>query len=143
VDVSEKPVTRREAVARGRVTVRPETLAAVRAGAVPKGDVLVAARVAGIMASKQTPSLLPLCHPLPIDEAALDIGFSDQPPALEIEARVRCTGRTGAEMEALVAVCVAALTIYDMCKPLDSTMRIEAVRLIRKSGGKSGIVILE
>ncbi len=143
VDVGEKPVTRREAVARGRITMRPETLAAVRSGTVPKGDVLAAARLAGIMASKQTPTLLPLCHPLPIDEAALDFAFSDSPAGVEIEARVRCTARTGAEMEALTAVCVAALTVYDMCKPLDPAMKIDGVRLVKKSGGKSGTVVLE
>jgi cyclic pyranopterin phosphate synthase len=143
VDVGEKPVTRRESVARGRITMQVATLSAIREGRVPKGDVLGAARIAGIMASKETARLLPLCHPLPIDQAEVDFAFADSPAAVEIEARVRCTARTGVEMEALAAVCVAALTIYDMCKPLDQTMRIEGVRLVRKSGGKSGTVVLE
>jgi len=143
VDVGEKPVTRREAVAKGRIMMKAATLKAVRQGKVAKGDVLGAARVAGIMAAKETSRLLPLCHPLPIDEVAVDFSLVDDVPAVEITARARCTARTGAEMEALTAVAVAALTIYDMCKPLDTSMRLEAIRLVRKSGGKSGTVILE
>ncbi|MEW6142257.1 MAG: cyclic pyranopterin monophosphate synthase MoaC [Chloroflexota bacterium] len=143
VNVGEKPVTRREAVARGRITMKAMTLRAIRRGKVAKGDVLGAARVAGIMAAKETSRLLPLCHPLPIDEVAVDFLLVNDEPAVEITARVQCTARTGAEMEALTAVAVAALTIYDMCKPLDTSMRLEAVRLVKKSGGKSGTVILE
>ncbi len=143
VDVGEKPVTRREAVAKGRITMKVATLRAVRRGELVKGDVIGAARIAGIMAAKETSRLLPLCHPLPIDEVAVDFAFVDGGPAVEITARVRCTARTGAEMEAMTAVAVAALTIYDMCKPIDTSMRLEAIRLVKKSGGKSGTVILE
>jgi cyclic pyranopterin phosphate synthase len=143
VDVGEKPVTRREAIARGRITMKAATLDAVRRGAVAKGDVLGAARLAGIMAAKQTPALLPLCHPLSVDEVSLDLELSASPPSVEITARVRCTARTGAEMEALTAVAVSALTVYDMCKPLDTSMCLEAIRLVKKSGGKSGTVVLE
>jgi len=114
VDVGEKPVTRREAVAKGRITMKAVTLKAIRQGKVAKGDVLGAARVAGIMAAKETWRLLPLCHPLPVDEVALDFLLVNDGPAVEITARVRCTARTGAEMEALTAVAVSALTIYDM-----------------------------
>lgn len=143
VDVGQKPVTRREAVAKGRITMKAATLMAVRRGELVKGDVVGAARIAGIMAAKEASRLLPLCHPLPIDEVALDFAFVGGGPAVEITARVRCTARTGAEMEALTAVAVAALTIYDMCKPIDTSMRLEAIRLVKKSGGKSGTVILE
>ena len=137
VDVSDKAVTAREATARGRVRMRAETLALIVDGEIPKGDVFATARIAGIMAAKRTHELIPLCHPLPISgiEVALcpDIAAS----AVEIEATVRTTSRTGVEMEALTAVSVAALTIYDMCKAVEKTMQIVDVRLVAKSGGKS------
>ncbi|HWP28811.1 MAG TPA: cyclic pyranopterin monophosphate synthase MoaC [Chloroflexota bacterium] len=138
VDVSAKADTVREATARGRVRMRPETLALVRAGAVAKGDVLAVARVAGIMAAKRTGELIPLCHPLPITSVEVDIWADEVVPSLEIEATARIVGKTGVEMEALTAVSVAALTIYDMCKAVDRGMTIEAVRLVHKAGGQSG-----
>jgi cyclic pyranopterin monophosphate synthase len=137
VDVSAKAETARVAVARGRVVMMPETLARIGEGAVGKGDVLGVARLAGIMAAKRTADLIPLCHPLALTKVAVDLRPAP-PDAVEIEATVGLTGRTGVEMEALTAVTVAALTVYDMCKALDRGMRIEAVRLARKSGGKSG-----
>ncbi|HEY75822.1 MAG TPA: cyclic pyranopterin monophosphate synthase MoaC [Thermoflexia bacterium] len=143
VDVTEKKPTVREAVAAGEVWMRPETLALIQSGGVPKGDVLAVARVAGIQAAKRTPELIPLCHPLPITAVEVDFSFDEQRPAVRIVARVRCTGVTGVEMEALTAVSVAALTIYDMCKAVDRGMRIQNVRLIRKTGGKSGEIVLE
>lgn len=143
VDVSEKPVTVREAVAAGEVAMRPETLALIQSGGVPKGDALAVARVAGIMAAKRTPDLIPLCHPLPITAVAVDFRYDEERSAVLIEARAKCTGVTGVEMEALTAVCVAALTIYDMCKAVDRTMHIGNVRLLSKSGGRSGEIILE
>jgi cyclic pyranopterin phosphate synthase len=137
VDVSDKDVTQREATARGLVRMRPQTLALVASGGLPKGDVLAVARVAGIMAAKQTSSLIPLCHPLPISAATVE--FSLNPAgAVEISATVRVSGKTGVEMEALTAVAVAALTIYDMCKAVDREMTIDRVRLVRKAGGRSG-----
>ncbi len=137
VDVSAKAETPRVAVARGRVVMAPETLNRIQEGGVGKGDVLGVARLAGIMAAKRTADLIPLCHPLALTKVAVDL--SPAPPdAVEIEAMVGLTGRTGVEMEALTAVTVAALTVYDMCKALDRGMRIEAVRLSHKSGGKSG-----
>ena len=138
VDVSDKDVTRREATARGRVAMNAGTLALIGEGRLPKGDVLAAARIAGIMAAKRTPDLIPLCHPLPISGVELELTFDAGDPAVEIEATVRTTARTGVEMEALTAVSVAALTIYDMCKAVQRDMRIEAVRLVAKSGGRSG-----
>jgi len=138
VDVGEKPVTRREAVARAWVVMQPETLALIQTGGLPKGDVLAVARLAGIMAAKRTWELIPLCHPLPIDSVTVECRPDDASNAIEITATVRVTARTGAEMEALTAVSVAGLTIYDMCKAVDRTMHIEAVQLISKSGGRSG-----
>jgi cyclic pyranopterin monophosphate synthase len=136
VDVSAKAETVREATARGRVVMRPETVALIGAGQAAKGDVLAAARLAGIMAAKRTSDLIPLCHPLPLSAVVVDLSLTAE--AVEISATVRTTGRTGVEMEALTAVSVAALTIYDMAKAVDRGMRIEAVRVVRKSGGKSG-----
>ena len=136
VDVSAKAETIREAVAKGRVAMRPETVALIAAGNMQKGDVLGTARIAGIMAAKRTAELIPLCHALPLDAVSLDLTLEDD--GVEITATVKTTGRTGAEMEALTAVSVAALTIYDMAKAVDKGMRIEAVRLVRKTGGKSG-----
>ena len=138
VDVTAKDVTMREATARGRVVLRPETLALIVEGRVPKGDVLAVARVAGIMAAKRTPDLIPLCHPLPLSGVELELTPDHATSSIEISATVRTTGRTGVEMEALTAVSVAALTVYDMCKAAERTIRIEAIRLVAKSGGKSG-----
>lgn len=138
VDVSAKAETSRTAVARGRIVMAPETLALIQAGQVGKGDVLGVARLAGIMAAKRTSDLIPLCHPLMISKVAVDLTPA-VPDAVEIEATVKVTGQTGVEMEALTAVTVAALTVYDMCKAADRGMRIEAVRLVHKSGGKSGV----
>ena len=147
VDVGNKAETRREAIARGKITMQPETLALIQEGGLPKGDVLAVAQVAGIMAAKKTHQLIPMCHPLLLSKIGLS--FKPQPadqngPAcVNIEAVVRVTGQTGVEMEALTAVSVAALTIYDMCKAVDKAMRVESVRLVKKTGGKSGDVILE
>ena len=138
VDVSAKDDTVREATARGRILMRPETLELVEQGAMEKGDVLAVAQVGGIMAAKQTGSLIPMCHPLPITGVNLRFEFDHEASAIEIEATARIVAKTGVEMEALTAVSVAALTIYDMCKAVDRAMVIDAVRLVRKSGGKSG-----
>lgn len=137
VDVGGKDETRREAVARCRVNMRPETLAAITSGGIPKGDVLATARIAGIQAAKRTPELIPLCHPLPLD--AVEVGFrTDGEGTVEVEAAVRVSARTGAEMEALAAAGIAGLTIYDMCKAVDRGMTVDGLRLVSKSGGKSG-----
>ncbi len=138
VDVGAKAETERIAVARGRVMMRPETLALVKAGQMGKGDVLGVARLAGIMAAKRTAELIPLCHPLPLTSIAVDLTLDEANSAVVIEARVKLTGRTGVEMEALTAVSVAALTVYDMCKSADRGMVISDIRLVHKSGGKSG-----
>ncbi len=138
VDVSEKAATVREATARGRVAMLPETLALIVDGRIPKGDVLAVARVAGIMAAKRTPDLIPLCHPLPLSAVDVTLTPDHEASTIEVEATVRTTASTGVEMEALTAVSVAALTVYDMCKAAERTIRIDAVRLIAKSGGKSG-----
>ena len=138
VDVSAKADTVREATARGRVRMQPETLALVRSGGVAKGDVIAVARVAGIMAAKRTGELIPMCHPLPITGVEVDVTADEAASTLEIQATARIVGKTGVEMEALTAVSVAALTIYDMCKAVDRGMTIEAVRLVHKRGGKSG-----
>ena len=138
VDVSAKPATAREALAAGRVVMRPATLEIVRQGNAEKGDVLGAARIAGIMAAKRTHDLIPLCHPLPITKAEVDIRPDAGLPGLEVTARVKVSGKTGVEMEALTAVAVACLTIYDMVKAVDRGMRIEGIRLVEKRGGRSG-----
>jgi len=138
VDVSDKPVTGRTATARARVMMRPQTLALIQSGEAKKGDVLGVARLAGIMAAKRTAELIPLCHPLPITAISVDLAPDPAGPAVEIEATVRTTAQTGVEMEALTAVSVAALTVYDMCKSADRAMRIEAIRVVHKAGGKSG-----
>ncbi len=138
VDVSAKPVTARTATARARVVMHPETLAMIEAGTAKKGDVLGVARLAGIMAAKRTSDLIPLCHPLPITAVVVDLTADRAANAVEIEATVRTTGQTGVEMEALTAASVAALTVYDMCKAVDRGMRIEALRVVHKAGGKSG-----
>lgn len=136
VDVGDKAVTAREAVAHGSITMSREALAQIRAGAVKKGDPLQAARIAGIMAAKQTSALIPLCHPLPISSVKVEL--IPTPRGYDIEARVRTTAQTGVEMEALTAVAVAALTVYDMVKAVDKRMVIGKIRLMRKTGGKSG-----
>lgn len=138
VDVSSKPETAREAVARAQVRARAATLRHITAGRVPKGDVLAAARLAGIIAAKRTPDFIPLCHPLPLTAVEVEVVPDPNGGCVQIESRVRVVGRTGVEMEALVAVAVAALTVYDMCKSIDREMTIEAVRLVRKAGGRSG-----
>ncbi len=141
VDVSEKPLTSREAVAKGMVVMKPATLSLLKEGKLPKGETLAVAQVAGIMAAKQTSNLIPMCHLLMLDEVKVEFAFVAE--GVEITARIRCTGKTGVEMEALTAVSMTALTIYDMCKAVERGIRIEGIRLIRKSGGKSGNIILE
>ena len=138
VDVGSKPVTSRRAVAAGQITMAAETVEKIRQGGFGKGDVLAIARLAGIMGAKQTASLIPLCHPLGLDHVALDLALDDDLPGVTITATCQVTGRTGIEMEAMTAVSVAALTIYDMCKAVDRGMQIGAIRLTHKSGGKSG-----
>lgn len=137
VDIGQKSETRREAVARGRVTMKPSTLEMVRTAALKKGDVLSVARVAAIMAAKKTPELIPLCHPILVDDISVDLELVGD-DGIEITVRVTSTGKTGAEMEALTAVSVAALTIYDMAKAVDRGMTIGEIRLQSKKGGKSG-----
>ncbi|MCZ8316329.1 cyclic pyranopterin monophosphate synthase MoaC [Phreatobacter sp.] len=138
VDVSAKPATDRTAVAVGRVVMKPETLAIVRAGDAKKGDVLGTARLAGIMAAKRTHELIPLCHPLLLTKVAVDVVPDDTLPGVRVTATVKVSGQTGVEMEALTAVSVACLTVYDMVKAVDRGMRIEAVQLQEKTGGSSG-----
>lgn len=138
VDVGAKPETDRVAIAEGAVAMRPGTAALIAEGRAAKGDVLAVARLAGIMAAKRTAELIPLCHPLPLTKVALDLEVDPALPGVRITAEVRTTGRTGVEMEALTAVSIAALTVYDMVKAADRDMRIEGVRLVLKDGGKSG-----
>ena len=143
VDVSPKDVTSRVAVARGRVTMSPQTLELLRGQKTPKGNVLEAARLAGIMAAKKTSDLIPLCHPLPLDHVKIDFQVTDDPPGIDIQAEARVSSKTGVEMEALTAVAVAGLTVYDMLKAVDKKMVISRIRLARKSGGRSGDLVLE
>jgi cyclic pyranopterin phosphate synthase len=145
VDVGGKADTERVAIARGRITLHPQTLALVQAGAVKKGDVLTVAQVAGIQAAKRTHELIPMCHPLLLTHVSVELapGQSGDQAWIDIEATVRTRGKTGVEMEALTAVSVAALTVYDMCKAADRAMRITDLRLVHKSGGKSGTWNLE
>jgi cyclic pyranopterin phosphate synthase len=138
VDVTGKEDTLRIAVARGEVKMRPETLAAIKDGNIKKGDVLAVAQVAGIMAAKQTSGLIPMCHPLFISGADIGFNINDSETMIEIQAVVKTTGKTGVEMEALTAVSIATLTIYDMCKAIDKDMVISEIRLVEKTGGKSG-----
>jgi cyclic pyranopterin monophosphate synthase len=138
VDVGDKQVTAREAIATGTVRMKSEVLRMIVAGQIPKGDVLAVARVAGIMAAKKTPELIPLCHPLPITSVSVDFAPDEARGTIAIEARVRVEGKTGVEMEALTAVSVAALTIYDMCKAADKGMVVSDICLRKKTGGKSG-----
>jgi cyclic pyranopterin monophosphate synthase len=143
VDVSEKDVTVREAVACGEVRMKPETLTLILEGRAKKGDVLGIARIAGIMAVKKTPDLIPLAHPLPVSSARVDFEPDRENSSIRVEARVKVTARTGVEMEALTAVSVACLTIYDMCKAVDRGMALTNIRLMEKSGGRSGHFIRE
>ncbi len=143
VDVGHKPDTERVAVAAGEVVMRPETLALIRAGQIKKGDVLTVAQLAGIMAAKRTAELIPLCHPLALTQIDVRCELRDDLPGVAITATVRTTGKTGVEMEALTAVSVAGLTVYDMAKAVEKTMRITNVRLVEKHGGQSGDVLNE
>lgn len=143
VDVTDKKATVREAVAAGEVHMQPKTLRLIQKGEMPKGDVFSVARVAGIMAAKRTPDLIPMCHPLQLTDVEVDFTSHEGSSMIAIQGRVKCKGVTGVEMEALTAVTVAALTIYDMCKAVDRGMQIRNIRLQRKTGGKSGDVILE
>jgi len=138
VDVSDKAETERIATAKGRITMQPATLAMIRDGGVKKGDVLSVARLAGIMGAKRTPDLIPLCHPLALTAVKVELSLGEAENAVEITATCKLVGRTGVEMEALTAVSVAALTVYDMCKAVDRAMVISEIRLTQKSGGKSG-----
>ena len=138
VDVGSKADTEREAIARAEVAMRPETAALIQMGGLPKGDVLAVARIGGIMGAKRTPDLIPLCHPIALTSAEVTFEWDESRSRLLIQASARTVGKTGVEMEALTAVTVAALTVYDMCKAVDKQMRIEAVRLVRKTGGRSG-----
>jgi cyclic pyranopterin phosphate synthase len=138
VDVSDKADTKREATASGRITMRAETLHLIQSGGVPKGDVLAVAQIAGVMGAKRTHELIPMCHAISLTGIDVTLTPNEGRSCVEIEATVRTTGKTGVEMEALTAVTVAALTVYDMCKAVDRAMRIEQVRLRRKTGGKSG-----
>jgi cyclic pyranopterin phosphate synthase len=143
VDVTDKAVTRRTAIAAGEIHVSPETMAHIRAGTLKKGDVLAVAQVAGIQAAKHNWELIPMCHPLPLTGIDIAFSLSDQPCMVEITATVTCTGVTGVEMEALTAVSVAALTVYDMCKAVQKDMTITNIRLLQKTGGKSGDYLRE
>lgn len=143
VDVGEKPITRRQAVAKGRVLMQAATLKLLKQGKLPKGDVLAAARVAGIMAAKETHRLIPLCHPLLVEDINVEFSIDEKNTAVEVTATVKGSGKTGFEMEALTAVAISGLTIYDMCKTVDQKLRLEDIRLTRKSGGKSGTISLE
>jgi len=140
VDIVDKPVTARTAVAKGEVRMRPETLKLIQGGAIQKGDVLTVAEIAGVMAAKRTAELIPLCHPLDLSYLDVDMEFDSSLPGLKITATVKSTGKTGVEMEALTAVSIAALTIYDMAKSVEKTMRIQNIRLVEKHGGQSGDV---
>ncbi len=143
VDIGAKPATARKARARGTVFMNPNTLELIKAGGIAKGDVLGVARIAAIMAAKRTSELIPMCHSLLLDSVDVDFRINEERHAVEIEACVRCHGKTGVEMDALTAVSVAALTIYDMCKSVDKMMVIGEIRLVEKSGGKSGHFLRE
>ena len=143
VDVGAKPDTERTAVARGEVILKPETLELIKAGLMKKGDVLTVAQLAGIMGAKKTSELIPLCHPIPIHQVAVELELDDRLPGVIISSRLKTAGKTGIEMEALTAVAVAALTVYDMVKAVEKTARITNIRLVEKRGGQSGDVINE
>ena len=143
VDVGEKPITDREATAKGHVSILPETARLIKEGLMKKGDVLTVAQLAGIMGAKRTSELIPLCHPLPLNQVQVDLQVDEEQNRIEITATVSTSAKTGVEMEALTAVSVAALTVYDMCKSVDRGVRIEIIRLVRKRGGQSGDITLE
>lgn len=143
VDVGAKPETERSAVAKGEVVMKPGTLALIRAGTLKKGDVLTVSQIAGIAAAKRTSDLIPLCHPLPLTHVDVTLTLEESLPGVVITAAVKTTGKTGVEMEALTAVSVAALTVYDMAKAAETTMRIQNIRLVEKHGGMSGDVVNE
>lgn len=143
VDVGDKPDTDRTAVARGEVLLKPETVALIRAGLMKKGDVLTVAQLAGIMGAKKTSELIPLCHPIPIHQVSVDLELDDSLPGVRIQSALRTTGKTGIEMEALTAVAVAALAVYDMVKAVEKTAKIHNIRLVEKHGGRSGDIINE
>jgi cyclic pyranopterin phosphate synthase len=143
VDVSHKGETERVAIAQGEIVMKPETLELIQGGKIKKGDVFTVAQIAGIMAAKRTSELIPLCHPLPITEIKVDIKLDRNLPGLKITSLVRAIATTGVEMEALTATAIAALTVYDMAKAVEKTMRIQNIRLVRKTGGASGDVINE
>ena len=143
VDVGNKPDSERTAIARGEVQMKRETLELIRAGQIKKGDVLTVAKIAGITASKRTADLIPLCHPLPLTQVDVDLVLDDSIPGVIITATAKTIGKTGVEMEALTAVSVAALTVYDMAKAAEKTMRIQNIRLVEKHGGQSGDVVNE
>ncbi len=143
VDITGKPDTRREAVAKGTISMQATTLDLIKKGKSAKGDVLAVAQLAGIMAAKQTPNLIPLCHPVLIGDIKIEFNTDEKNSTVEITTTVESVGKTGVEMEALTATAITALTIYDMCKAVDRGMRIENIRLIKKSGGKSGTITLE
>jgi cyclic pyranopterin phosphate synthase len=143
VNVTAKAATARVAIAKGSVSMLPATFKLIKSGGTAKGDVLSVAKLAGIMAAKKTPDLIPLCHPLLISGVDVDFALDEANNLIEITATVQSTGQTGVEMEALTAVAVAALTVYDMCKAVDRAMKIESIRLVKKSGGKSGTITLE
>lgn len=138
VDVSHKDISLREAVAEGRVFMKPETLKIMEEGNMPKGDVLSTARIAGIMAAKRTSELIPMCHQVPLDAVKLELSYNTQKSCVDIKAHVNCSWKTGVEMEALTAVSIACLTIYDMCKAVDKEMVIGDISVLKKTGGKSG-----
>lgn len=143
VDVGDKPDTSRIAIAKGEVVMRSETLKLIQRGAMKKGDVLSVAQIAGVMAAKKTADLIPLCHPLPLTQVKVDMDLDAELPGVRITATARTVGKTGVEMEALTAVSVAALTVYDMAKAVEKTMRIQNIRLVEKHGGRSGDIVNE
>ena len=143
IDVGDKQVTSRQATTRGSVIMKTATFDMIRKGTLPKGDVLAVAKVASILAAKQTHLLIPMCHPIPIDVINVELSLDSNTSSVEIRATVKGSARTGYEMEALTAVSLAALTIYDMCKGVDPTVKIDNIRLVSKSGGKSGTVVLD
>ena len=138
VDVGEKPISQRVAVAAGRVLVNEKTFVLIKSGGMKKGDVLTVAQIAGVMGAKRTPDIIPMCHPILMDGINLELSLDESRQSVEIKATVSCDGRTGVEMEALTAVSTAALTVYDMCKAVDKHMRIDGARVVRKEGGNSG-----
>jgi cyclic pyranopterin phosphate synthase len=143
VDVSDKEDTERVAIAKGEVTMQPQTFELIRAGMIKKGDVLSVAQVAGIMAAKRTSELIPMCHPLPLMDIKVDLTLDNELPGVQITSYVKTIAKTGVEMEALTAVAIAGLTVYDMAKAAEKTMRIQNIRLVKKTGGQSGDIVNE